>query len=70
MTAIIVKELRGRMRGRRAFIVLTLHVLLLTLFAWMFLRLQEESLANMGMYGGQATFASASVGRGIFIDHA
>ena len=67
ITAIIVKELRGRMRGRRAFIVLTLHVLLLTLFAWMFLRLNEEQLANMGSYGGQATYASASVGRGIFI---
>ena len=67
ITAIIVKELRGRMRGRRAFIVLTLHVLLLALFAWMFQRLNEESLANLGSYGGQATYASASVGRGIFI---
>ena len=68
ITAIIVKELRGRMRGRRAFIVLTLHVLLLALFAWMFQRLNEESLANIGSFdGGQATYASASVGRGIFI---
>ena len=67
ISAIIVKELRGRMRGRRAFIVLTLHVLLLTLFAWMFQRLNEESLTNMGSNGGQATYASASVGRGIFI---
>ena len=67
ISAIVVKELRGRMRGRRAFIVLTLHVLLLTLFAWMFQRLNEESLADMGEYGGQATYASASVGRGIFI---
>jgi ABC-2 type transport system permease protein len=67
ISAIIVKELRGRMRGRRAFIVLTLHVLLLTLIAWMFQRLNEESLANMGAFSGQATYASASVGRGIFI---
>lgn len=67
ITAIIVKELRGRMRGRRAFIVLTIHVLLLTLLAWMFLRLNEESLANQGSLDGQATYASASVGRGIFI---
>jgi ABC-type transport system involved in multi-copper enzyme maturation permease subunit len=67
ITAIIVKELRGRMRGRRAFIVLTLHVLLLTLFAWMFQRLDEEHLAGMGTYGGQATFASATIGRGIFL---
>jgi ABC-type transport system involved in multi-copper enzyme maturation permease subunit len=67
ITAIIVKELRGRMRGRRAFIVLTLHVLLLTLFAWMFQRINEESLGNSGSFGGQATYASASVGRGVFI---
>ena len=67
ISAIIVKELRGRMRGRRAFIVMTIHVLLLTLLAWMFQRLNEESLANMGQFGGQATYASASVGRGIFI---
>jgi len=67
MSAIIVKELRGRMRGRRAFVVMTIHVLLLTLLAWMFQRLNEESLANTGQFGGQATYASASVGRGIFI---
>jgi ABC-type transport system involved in multi-copper enzyme maturation permease subunit len=67
ITAIIVKELRGRMRGRRAFIVLTIHVLLLTLLAWMFLRLNEESVANQGSFGGQSTYASAAVGRGIFI---
>ena len=66
ISAIIVKELRGRMRGRRAFIVMTIHVLLLTLLAWMFQRLNEENLANQGL-GGQATYASASVGRGIFV---
>ena len=67
ITAIIVKELRGRMRGRRAFVVLTIHVLVLTLLAWMFLRLNEESVANLGGFGGQSTYASAAVGRGIFI---
>ena len=67
INAIIVKELRGRMRGRRAFIILTIHVLLLAAFAWMFERINEESIAQMGMYGGQATYASASVGRGIFV---
>jgi ABC-type transport system involved in multi-copper enzyme maturation permease subunit len=67
ITAIVVKELRGRMRGRRAFIVLTIHVLLLTLLAWMFLRLNQENVSNQGSLGGQTTYASASVGRGIFI---
>jgi ABC-type transport system involved in multi-copper enzyme maturation permease subunit len=67
ISAIIVKELRGRMRGRRAFVVLTIHVLLLSVFAWMFQRLNEESISSLASYGGQTTYASASVGRGIFM---
>ena len=67
ISAIMVKELRGRMRGRRAFVILTLHVLLLAAFAWMFERINEESIASMSSYGGQATYASASVGRGVFL---
>jgi ABC-2 type transport system permease protein len=66
ITAIVVKELRGRMRGRRAFIILTIHVLLLAGFAWMFERLNEESALSMSSYGGQSTYASAMVGRGVF----
>jgi ABC-type transport system involved in multi-copper enzyme maturation permease subunit len=67
ISAIIVKELRGRMRGRRAFIVITIHVLLLAVFAWMLLRLQEESFRNASSFGGSATYASANIGRGIFL---
>lgn len=67
ISAIIVKELRGRMRGKRAFIVLTIHVLLLSLFAWMFMRLNEEVMQSRFGFGDTATFASASIGRGIFI---
>lgn len=67
ISAIIVKELRGRMRGRRAFIVVTIHVLLLAVFAWMLQRLQEESIRGISSYGGQATYASATIGRGIFL---
>jgi ABC-type transport system involved in multi-copper enzyme maturation permease subunit len=67
ISAIIVKELRGRMRGRRAFIIITIHVLLLAAFAWMIMRLNEETIAGLSSYGGQATYASASIGRGIFI---
>ena len=66
ITAIVVKELRGRMRGRRAFIILTIHVLLLAGFAWMFERLNEESALSMTSYGGRSTYASAMVGRGVF----
>src|SRR4051812_12247929 len=67
ISAIIVKELRGRMRGRRAFIVLTIHVLLLALLAWMFQQILEQNLVNQGSFGGQTTYASAAVGRGIFL---
>ena len=66
ITAIIVKELRGRMRGRRAFVILTIHIVLLATFAWMFERLNEENVMRMGGFGGQATFGSAVVGRGVF----
>lgn len=70
ISAIIVKELRGRMRGKRAFIVLTIHVLLLAAFAWMFQKINEESISNFGGggFGGGSNvmYASASVGRGVF----
>lgn len=68
ITAIIVKELRGRMRGRRAFVILTLYVLLLAGFAWMSQQIHEASVAGSSSYGGAANYASAMVGRGIFGD--
>lgn len=67
VTAIIVKELRGRMRGRRAFIILTLYVLLLAVFGWMLQQITEAETASSGSYGLEATYASATVGRGIFV---
>ena len=67
ISAIVVKELRGRMRGKRAFIVLTIHVLVLAVFAWMFMRLNEESLTNSFGFGAGPTYASAAIGRGIFL---
>jgi ABC-2 type transport system permease protein len=67
ISAIVVKELRGRMRGKRAFIVLTIHILLLAAFAWMFMRLNEETMQSRFGFGESVTFASASIGRGIFI---
>jgi ABC-type transport system involved in multi-copper enzyme maturation permease subunit len=66
ISAIIVKELRGRMRGRRAFVIITIHILLLALFAWMLMRINEEQTAGLS-FGGQVNYASAAIGRGIFI---
>jgi ABC-type transport system involved in multi-copper enzyme maturation permease subunit len=71
ISAIIVKELRGRMRGRRAFIIITIHVLLLALIGWMLMRILEEQNSRFSLGGGgfgvQVNYASAAIGRGIFI---
>jgi ABC-type transport system involved in multi-copper enzyme maturation permease subunit len=64
MAAVGVKELRGRMRGRRAFVILTLHLLLVAGFAWMI-----ESLAERTYSGGvsSAFSASSEIGRQMFM---
>jgi ABC-2 type transport system permease protein len=64
LTAIGVKELRGRMRGRRAFVILTVYLLLLAGFAWMMELILEEE-AGRG-FAGSAAFASAEIGAGLF----
>jgi len=64
ISAVGVKELRGRMRGRRAFVVLTLYLLLLAGFAWMYELILERQY-NTGL-GGSAAFASASIGQELF----
>ena len=64
MAAISVKELRGRMRGRRAFIIITIHLLLVAGFAWMVETLMERTFTG----GFGSTFsASAEIGRALFI---
>jgi ABC-type transport system involved in multi-copper enzyme maturation permease subunit len=67
ITAILVKDLRARMRGRRAFVIMTIHLVLIAGFAWMVQRIAEETIAPQIAFGGVATFASASIGRAIFI---
>ena len=62
--AIGVKELRGRMRGRRAFISVTIYVLIVAGFAWMVGRILEDSARQQFAFNPQ--FQSASIGRGIF----
>ena len=63
--AVGVKELRGRMRGRRAFVILTLYLVLLAGFAWMVELIMERTYATG--FGGNATFATAAIGQGIFV---
>ncbi len=63
--AVGVKELRGRMRGRRAFVILSLYLILLAGFAWMVELIMERTY--QGSSGGaSAAFASAAIGQGIF----
>lgn len=63
IVAVGTKELRGRMRGRRAFVVLTIYLALLALFGWMLYLMNERTV---GSYLGTAAFASAQIGREIF----
>jgi ABC-type transport system involved in multi-copper enzyme maturation permease subunit len=64
LSAVGVKELRGRMRGRRAFVVLTLYLLLLAGFAWMYELILEQRY-NTG-FSGTAAYASAAIGQELF----
>ena len=62
--AVGVKELRGRMRGRRAFIILTVYLFLLGGFAWMIELIMERAYSSG--FGQSAAFASAQIGQVIF----
>jgi len=64
IAAIGVKELRGRMRGRRAFAILTIYLLLLGGFALMAEKLVEANYTTG--FGGSSAFAGAAIGQGIF----
>ena len=60
------KELRGRMRGPRAFIALTLYLALLAGFTIMIYLLAAQGAASQAAFGGGNPFASASVGQAVF----
>src|SRR5690349_8525276 len=67
IVAVGLKELRGRVRGRRAFVVLTFYLLFLGLFAWAWELVAERAyVQNASLQGGSAAFASALVGQEVF----
>ncbi|HEY8439129.1 MAG TPA: ABC transporter permease, partial [Candidatus Limnocylindrales bacterium] len=66
IAAVGVKELRGRMRGRRAFVILTVYLLFLAAFAWAWQLIAERAYDGAGLSGGSAAFASALIGQEIF----
>jgi ABC-type transport system involved in multi-copper enzyme maturation permease subunit len=67
VVAIGVKELRGRMRGRRAFVILTLYLLFLAFigWAWELIVARHYDTTNT-LNGGSAAFASALIGQEVF----
>src|SRR4051812_5079396 len=66
IVAVGVKELRGRVRGRRAFVVLTFYLLFLGLFAWAWELVAERNYQSLTLQGGSAAFASSLVGQEVF----
>jgi ABC-type transport system involved in multi-copper enzyme maturation permease subunit len=62
--AVGAKELRGRMRGRRAFVILTIYLVLLGGFAWMVELIMERTFSSG--FGGAGALASAQIGQVIF----
>jgi ABC-type transport system involved in multi-copper enzyme maturation permease subunit len=69
ISAVGTKELRGRMRGRRAFAIMTLYLILLSIFAWGVYEYQRDAgtsqLDNFG-FPGQAIALSATIGQALF----
>ncbi|HEX9609864.1 MAG TPA: ABC transporter permease subunit, partial [Candidatus Limnocylindria bacterium] len=69
VVTIMVKELRSRMRGRRAFIVLTVYLAILALITYgvyaMIAPAARGAFGPLGIGGGQAN-ASALIGQTIF----
>ncbi|HUR16228.1 MAG TPA: ABC transporter permease [Candidatus Limnocylindrales bacterium] len=52
ISAVSIKELRGRMRGRRAFVVLTVYLLLLALFAFaIYVYLKQQATLTTSTIG-------------------
>ena len=79
INAVAIKELRSRMRGRRAFVVVTVYLLLLSLFAFAIYHYVRQQAVfsdptigvppirgDIGWVGSPGTALSASVGHTIF----
>ena len=64
IAAVGVKELRGRMRGKRSFVILTINLLLIAGFAWMIESIAERGLS--GGFGSSGFSASSEIGRQLF----
>jgi ABC-2 type transport system permease protein len=66
VSTIMVKELRSRFRGRRAFVVLTIYLAVLALIAYGGYAVVAPQAREQAQFGGSAN-ASATIGYAIFI---
>jgi ABC-type transport system involved in multi-copper enzyme maturation permease subunit len=66
IVAVGSKELRGRMRGPRAFIALTFYLALLAGFTVMVYLIQRQLAASQAAFGGGNPYLSAQVGQTVF----
>lgn len=66
VVTIMVKELRSRMRGRRAFVVLTIYLLILAAISYAIYQATYQTVTALAAFGGTAVNASASIGQAIF----
>ena len=64
ISAVSTKELRGRMRGRRAFVVVTIYLLLLSLFAFGVYQLLQESAAQRSQWAFDGAVPEDGFSRG------
>jgi ABC-type transport system involved in multi-copper enzyme maturation permease subunit len=70
--AVSTKELRGRMRGRRAFAVLTVYLVLLALFSWAVYEFQRSAATSIygqpgySGVGAPSVALSAQIGQSLF----
>ncbi len=63
ITAVSIKELRGRMRGRRAFVVLTIYLLLLSLFSFAIYVYLKQQAAQVLSTNGRVAGTSGNSAR-------
>ncbi len=69
IVAVGTKELRGRMRGRRAFAVLTLYLVLLAIFSWGVYEFQKDAAASQSFFTGfgvAPVALAAQIGQALF----
>lgn len=66
VSTILVKELRSRFRGRRAFVIITVYLGVLALMAYGVYAVAAPAMRSQAAFGGGSPNASATIGFAIF----